>query len=50
MKMSFLQRTKLFTNLRFNDTNDLFEFEKKKLNSSCKKINKYILNYLFFFF
>ena len=26
------------TNLRFNDTNDLFEFEKKKiLNSSCKK-------------
>ena len=24
------------TNLKFNDTNDLFEVRKKKLNSACK--------------
>ena len=39
------------TNLRFNDTNDLFEFEKKKyLIHHAKKINKYILLIILFFF
>ena len=39
------------TNLRFNDTNDLFEFEKKKhLIHHVKKINKYILLIICFFF
>ena len=39
------------TNLRFNDTNDLLEVEKKKhLIHHAKKINKYILLIIYFFF
>ena len=39
------------TNLKFNDTNDLFELEKKKsLIHHVKKINKYILTVVLFFF
>jgi len=39
------------TNLRFNDTNDLFELEKKKkLIQHTKKINKYTLTVVLFFF
>ena len=51
MKTSFHQRNKNFsTNLRFKDTNDLFEVRKKKnLIQHAKKINKYILTIIFFF-
>ena len=39
------------TNLKFKDTNDLFELEKKKdLVQHAKKINKYILTVILFFF
>ena len=39
------------TNLRFNDQNDLFEFEKKKdLIQHTKIVNKYILAIILFFF
>ena len=39
------------TNLKFKDTNDLFELEKKKdLIQHVKKINKYILLIICFFF
>ena len=39
------------TNLKFKDTNDLFELEKKKdLIHHAKKMNKYILTVILFFF
>ena len=39
------------TNLKFRDTNDLFELEKKRdLIHHAKKINKYILTIILFFF
>ena len=39
------------TNLRFNDNNDLFEFEKKKdLIQHTRIVNKYILAVILFFF
>ena len=39
------------TNLRFNDTNDLFNVEKKKhLIHHAKKINKYVFLIICFFF
>ena len=39
------------TNLKFKDTNDLFELEKKKdLVQHAKQINRYILIVILFFF
>jgi len=45
-------KSKIFsTNLKFKDTNDLFELEKKRdLIHHAKKINKYILTIILFFF
>jgi len=45
-------KSKIFsTNLKFKDTNDLFELEKKRdLVHHAKKINKYILKIVLFFF
>ena len=45
-------RSKNFsTNLKFKDTNDLLELEKKRdLVHHAKKINKYILTIILFFF
>ena len=41
-------KSKIFsTNLKFKDTNDLFELEKKRdLVHHAKKINKYILKFI----